>query len=494
MLNALDPTADWAALSLSHLDISANCIDTFPASLSKLCASILAQGGTCLLDDQLSSRCFSSATDRAALVNLYRTTGGSFWGNNSNWNTSTSMCEWAGVSCDASGLRVTGLALDQNNLVGMIPEPVGALVNLTTWLRLGSNHLSGTIPSSIGRLVALTVVDFHNNMLSGSIPVELCNMINVKSIDWHGNTLRGTIPDCIQSLSSLRFLDVHDNCLAPPSSALMTFCGRTVHGVARNCTFSPQGGTSSRCQSLATDRAALVDLYESAGGPQWKNSSGWNTTVSVCTWFGVSCDDSTMRVVGINLYNNSLLGTIPASIGMLSKLSVLQIGRERGSPQVLSGNVPESLCELSHLSYLDLRNHLALSGSIPCLSSFADLWHLDVRFNRFSGNMSEFSTLPSLRVLLLCGNLFGGVLPGRMANESFEWLDCCDNMIEGVLPTDFARWSQLKYVDLGRNKLSGTISRSIAALSAVWSLNMWGNMLSGTVPPEIGTLPRLIFL
>lgn len=49
------------------------------------------------------------------------------------------------------------------------------------------------------------------------------------------------------------------------------------------------GGTNAAATQLAQDRAALVALYEAAGGPFWANHSGWGTTASPCTWFGVEC-------------------------------------------------------------------------------------------------------------------------------------------------------------------------------------------------------------
>ena len=55
------------------------------------------------------------ATDRAALVALYNTTGGANWTNNTNWLTNEALSEWHGVTTNSDG-RVTELNLSRNQL------------------------------------------------------------------------------------------------------------------------------------------------------------------------------------------------------------------------------------------------------------------------------------------------------------------------------------------------------------------------------------------
>ena len=43
---------------------------------------------------------------------------------------------------------------------------------------------------------------------------------------------------------------------------------------------------------LSGERAALLELYESTGGPGWLDNAGWNSSASVCDWYGVSCDST----------------------------------------------------------------------------------------------------------------------------------------------------------------------------------------------------------
>ena len=42
--------------------------------------------------------------------------------------------------------------------------------------------------------------------------------------------------------------------------------------------------------TVATDRAALMALYNSAGGANWTNNANWGTTQPLNTWYGVFTD------------------------------------------------------------------------------------------------------------------------------------------------------------------------------------------------------------
>ena len=68
-------------------------------------------------------------SDRATLVELYNTTDGSNWVNNTNWLSDRPLEEWHGITTDADG-RVTELNLPDNQLSGSIPPHLGGLTYL----------------------------------------------------------------------------------------------------------------------------------------------------------------------------------------------------------------------------------------------------------------------------------------------------------------------------------------------------------------------------
>ena len=83
--------------------------------------------------------------------------------------------------------------------------------------------------------------------------------------------------------------------------------------------------TPARAQgSAATDRAALVALYDATGGANWTNNTNWSTTAALSAWHGVQTD-ANGRVTHVDLYQNSLSGTIPGTFLGLSQLLFLDI-------------------------------------------------------------------------------------------------------------------------------------------------------------------------
>lgn len=57
--------------------------------------------------------------DRAALVALFRSTGGTRWTKSNNWNTGADLSQWHGVEVNSEG-RVVKLLLEKNNLKGIL--------------------------------------------------------------------------------------------------------------------------------------------------------------------------------------------------------------------------------------------------------------------------------------------------------------------------------------------------------------------------------------
>jgi len=124
---------------------------------------------------------------RAALIDLYNSTDGDNWSDNSGWKDgelgadgfalSGTECSWYGVIC--SGHHVKEIELHANNLVGSIPESIGDLARLKK-LELHANHLTGSIPPEMGDLSKLKRLLLSSNQLTGEIPSELKNLTKLK--------------------------------------------------------------------------------------------------------------------------------------------------------------------------------------------------------------------------------------------------------------------------------------------------------------------------
>ena len=70
-----------------------------------------------------------------------------------------------------------------------------------------------------------------------------------------------------------------------------------------------------RAGSAATDRAALMALYDSTGGASWTDKASWGDTgVAIGTWHGVTADAND-RVEELNLPGNNLRGDPAGRVG-----------------------------------------------------------------------------------------------------------------------------------------------------------------------------------
>ena len=92
-----------------------------------------------------------------------------------------------------------------------------------------------------------------------------------------------------------------------------------------------EGGDETLNPTPATadpDRAVLTELYQTTGGPNWKNSPNWLSERPLDEWFGVMADDQG-RVMRLSLTSNNLEGSLPADLGNLSKLEALHLEGNR---------------------------------------------------------------------------------------------------------------------------------------------------------------------
>ncbi len=161
------------------------------------------------------------ASERAALVALYKSTDGDHWMDNRGWKTPPLHTDgfampgtegsWFGVIL--SGDNVTELWLEENQLGGSIPSQLGNLSQLKHIL-LYQNQLSGSIPSQLGNLSNLIFLELSGNNLSGSIPSQLGNLSNLEELRLSDNRLSGSIPSQLSNLSELDFLVLSNNQLS----------------------------------------------------------------------------------------------------------------------------------------------------------------------------------------------------------------------------------------------------------------------------------------
>ena len=292
------------------------------------------------------------------------------------------------------------------------------------------------------------------------------------------------------------------------------------------------------------DREVLVVLYNSLGGPEWKNRTNWLSDIHVEEWFGVRTDEEG-RVTAINLGNNNLKGQVPALLAQLHKLQGLSLEDNQ-----LTGTIPPELGQLTNLALLYLFNN-QLSGNIPSeLSQLANLIHLCLNGNRLTGSIPpELGRLVSLQWLHLHENTnLTGALPPTLTNLDLDalllqgtnlcvpndpglknWLSGisdarvapCEglnlerNALEALYRVangpswrnntnwmneaplrdwygvDTDRNGRVTRLDLRNNGLAGKLPSEMGHLDHLTELNLTRNQISGQIPPELGQLERL---
>ena len=90
-------------------------------------------------------------------------------------------------------------------------------------------------------------------------------------------------------------------------------------------------------------RYAMYCLHHASGRLGWTNSTGWKRKgMPECRWYGVTCDPNGL-VTRINLRDNGLRGTVPPEVGLIPKLSVLNLNANPG----LGGTMPTHVCRLT---------------------------------------------------------------------------------------------------------------------------------------------------
>ena len=239
---------------------------------------------------------------------------------------------------------------------------------------------------------------------------------------------------------------------------------------------------SSLCQNQSSpnDCAALVALYDSAGGKNWTNKTNWKTESPVDQWYGVSIDHTTGRVSSVDLHYNNLKGTIP-DLGNLTGLEHLVL-----SNNDLSGTIPD-LSALADLKRLHISKN-SLNGTIPALSALAGLQQLDLAYNSLSGTVPDLSALADLRYVYLAHNNLSGTIPDLSAIAGISQLHLSGNSLSGTIP-DLSSLVELRWFDLSGNSLSGTVP-DLSALGELDWFDLSGNNLSGAIP-DLSALTRL---
>ena len=212
---------------------------------------------------------------------------------------------------------------------------------------------------------------------------------------------------------------------------------------------------------------------------------------------------------------NFLGGTIPDIFGNLTKLQRLSISSNR-----LDGTIPESIFDLTNLEHLSFALNQQLGGTISegignllnlqriylhyndfngtlpqRLFGLHNLTKLYLYHNNFNGSISDgIGNLTNLDLLMLNQNLFSGEIPKTIRNlKNLQRLILYENILTGEIP-DIVDLQKLEHLYLNSNRLRGKIPDGIGKLVNLKILALSTNFLEGEIPITFGNLTNLTLL
>ncbi len=272
----------------------------------------------------------------------------------------------------------------------------------------------------------------------------------------------------------------------------------------------------------ATDRAALTALYNATGGPSWTRRDNWLSTNPVASWYGVQVDTGG-RVTSLALGGNNLTGSLPAQLGDLASLSILQLYANKLTGPIpadlgklvnleilfledndLSGRLPEELGQLAKLEWFWVKDNEDLRGPLPVSLMQVPLiqFHysgtqlcvpMDAAFRQWLSGIQHHEgtgvecTQSDRDILEALYHATGG---GVTWEESDNWLT--DAPLDQWFGVDTDGSGNVTDLDLSGNFLVGTIPPELGQLSHLELLDLaWNRLLEGPVPPELFDLTGL---
>ncbi|XP_063940077.1 LRR receptor-like serine/threonine-protein kinase GSO1 isoform X2 [Daucus carota subsp. sativus] len=248
-------------------------------------------------------------------------------------------------------------------------------------------------------------------------------------------------------------------------------------------------GGRSNLSCIENEKQALL-LIKKSFIDDWKLLSSW-VGDDCCSWYGIECDNLTGQVTKLYHGASGLKGSISASIGNLTALTVVDLNYN-----FLEGIIPESIGSLKSLTILDLSVN-NLQGFIPqSIGSLTSLTILDLSQNKIGGLIPEsIGALTSVTELHMSSNNLRGPIPQSIRNlTSLSLFHLSFNEFNSSIPPEIGNLKELRFLSLSTNKFSGLLTEAVCNLSKLEVLSVVENQLSGSIPVCIGELSKLVSL
>eukprot|EP00008_Paramoeba_atlantica_P004615 CAMPEP_0201488090 /NCGR_PEP_ID=MMETSP0151_2-20130828/16832_1 /ASSEMBLY_ACC=CAM_ASM_000257 /TAXON_ID=200890 /ORGANISM="Paramoeba atlantica, Strain 621/1 / CCAP 1560/9" /LENGTH=308 /DNA_ID=CAMNT_0047873309 /DNA_START=62 /DNA_END=985 /DNA_ORIENTATION=+ len=236
------------------------------------------------------------------------------------------------------------------------------------------------------------------------------------------------------------------------------------------------------------EKNALVDFYNSLSGPYWRDNKNW-LDGDPCddNWVGISCARDGSTVYELDRGRQNMSGTLPMSLSNLTHLSDLVLSHN----EKVTGTFPTFYSNLEYLTQIAFQN-MGLSGSIPPgLGMLTRLNNVQIGENHFSGTIPNdmFGNAPYFGIQLEANSLTG-TFPESFCKTPGGKLTLFvldHNKFTGTLPDCFNSYSELYEIRLNHNLFSGTIPNTFSHSAFLSNLVLSHNLFTGSLPPLLAT-------
>ena len=366
----------------------------------------------------------------------------------------------------------------------------------------GNPGLEGPLPESVSRCKTIKTIRFDDCNFTGNIPASYANIpvkqgSNTTQLWLKGNKLSGVVPAAVQAHENWQATKAwkYETNILPQQEGyellLEAPLSRQTDSLALVKIYTAGDGAHWK-ESRRWDLEKPMDEW-----PGIKlNKEGrviemsiTNGTVSTVEWeipaeLVQLTELQTLQIVGsklkgeipeflynminlskIRLNTNNLTGALSEKLGQLTELTELYINGNKE----FGGTIPQSIGQLTKLESINIAQ-TAIGGEIPqSLSQCTALKNFMAYSNKLSGQIPDFwDQLPNVGVLQLYGN------PN----------------ITGPIPASIGTLKKATGIQLKECNLTGNIPASFGGLEKCGNLQLNGNKLSGVVPAEVQAHPK----
>uniref|UniRef100_M8AJR4 LRR receptor-like serine/threonine-protein kinase GSO2 n=1 Tax=Aegilops tauschii TaxID=37682 RepID=M8AJR4_AEGTA len=323
--------------------------------------------------------------------------------------------------------------LDNNKFEGTLPRNLSGDIAL---MDLHGNKMSGELSTSLWFLPSLEALSLSCNGLTGAIHPGICTLTKLRILDLSENYFTGHIPNC-STVLPLEFLSVSGNSLSGFPSAFFFSSSITALDLSHN-QFT---GNLEWAQYLSQISVLLLSRNKFVG----------QISSNLCRL---------QRLSIIDISHNILSGSIPPCIGGIALEDPDDY--EYGWPSIgITYSTGDYAVGMYSSHYEPQGFTFTTKGNSYTYGQNFFMWMSGIDFssNMLSGDIpKEMGNLSHIKSLNLSNNFLTGLIPTTFGNMSeIESLDLSGNKLDGTIPWQLTRLSSLEVFSVAYNNLSGCL-------------------------------------